>query len=120
MVSQFADNSSPPKRALQAWLILIGRARNRQTLTYTQLHELMHYGAPVGLGRQILDYIKIYCSVNDLPPLTIIVVKKDAGVPGSGFGDFDLAEQEAVFKFDWYSIMPPTPAELDRAFKQAG
>ncbi|MBZ0315262.1 MAG: hypothetical protein K8L91_02505 [Anaerolineae bacterium] len=117
MVIRFADHSNRPNRALQAWLILIGRARNRQTLTYTMLDELMGFGAPRALG-PVLDYLWKYCKINNLPPLTVLVVNKTTGTPSSGMGDFNFAEQEAVFDFDWYSIFPPTPEELDTAAKQ--
>lgn len=117
MVTRFGDISNRPTRALQAWLILIARATNRQTLTYTILDELMHFGNPRALG-PILDYILKFCIANDLPRLTIIVVNKNTGVPSSGMGDFDFSQQEAVFDFDWYSIVPPMPEELDAAYKQ--
>ncbi len=118
MVTRFGDHSTNPTRALQAWLILIGRARNRQTLTYKTLIELMQFSAPpVALG-PILDYILKYCQLNGLPPLTVIVVRKDTGAPGSGMGEYSYSQQEEVFEFDWYSIVPPTPEELDAALKQ--
>ena len=113
----FSDNSTYPIRALQAWLILIGRAKNRQTLTYTMLDELMGFGAPVAIG-SIIDYIWRYCKINKLPPLTIIIVNKATGLPSSGMGEFDFAQQEAVFNFDWYNIIPPTPEELIAASAQ--
>jgi hypothetical protein len=99
---------------LQAWLILIGWARNRQTLTYSELDELMAFGNPRVLG-PILAYIWDYCKINDLPPLTILVVSKNTEVPSSGMGEFDSAQQESVFEFDWYSIVPPSPEELENS-----
>lgn len=116
MVNYFRDNSTRPTRAYQAWLILISKASNRQTLTYTMLDDLMNFGSRVGLGK-ILDYIWTYCSVNELPPLTILVVSKGDGTPSSGMGEYDYSQQEKVFEFDWYSIVPPTPEELEKAFK---
>jgi hypothetical protein len=116
-VKRFEDISTRPTRALQAWIVLISRARNRQTLTYSMLDELMSFGNPRALG-PILDYIWAYCKVSDLPPLTILVVNKNTGVPSSGMGEFDFAQQESVFEFDWYSVLPPSPEELDKAHKQ--
>lgn len=114
---KIGDISTRPTRALQAWIILISRARNRQTLTYSMLDELMSFGNPRALG-PILDYILGYCKVNDLPPITILVINKNTGVPSNDMGEFDFAQQESVFEFDWYSILPPSPEELDKAYKQ--
>ncbi len=114
MARRFADNSTRPTRALQAWLVLTARAKNCQTITYSMLDELMCFGSPIGLS-PILDYILKYCRLNELPPLTIIVVGKNTGIPSSGMGEFDFRQQEAVFNFDWYSIFPPTVEELDAA-----
>ncbi len=97
-------------------MILIGRAKNRQSLTYSMLDDLMQFGNPRALG-PTLDYILRYCMANELPPLTILVVNKNTGIPSSGMGNFDFAQQEAVFEYDWYGLMPPTPEELDAAWK---
>ena len=117
MVQQFKDITTRPIRAFQAWLILIAQARNQQTLTYSTLDELMKFGNPRALGA-ILDYIWAYCRANDLPPLTSIVVAKTTGVPSNSEGDLDFAQKEAVFEFDWYSIVPPSPSELDASHKK--
>jgi putative restriction endonuclease len=85
--------------------------KNRQTLTYEMLDKLMNFGAPVAMG-PITDYIWCYCKINNLPPLTIIVVSKATGQPSSGMGNFTFAQQEAVFSFDWYDIVPPTIEEF--------
>ena len=114
MVKHFADNSTRPTRALQAWLILIGQARIRQTLTYGALDKLMSFGFPFALG-PILDYIFWYCRINQLPPLALIVVSKETGKPGEWEGMDRIADaprNQAVFDFDWYSLVPPTPEEL--------
>lgn len=98
-VKSFKNISTRPNRALQAWIILISRARNRQTLTYSMLDDLMSFGNPRALG-PILDYIWAYCKVNNLPPLTVLVVNKNTGVPSSGMGEFGFGQQEAVFEMD--------------------
>ena len=117
MVRYYSENSTRPTRAQQAWFILIGCARNRQTLTYSMLGESMNFGSPHALG-PILDYLWRYCRINELPPLTILVVNKNTGTPSSGMGEFTADQQEAVFGFDWYGVIPPTPEELEAAFKR--
>jgi len=76
----------------------------------------MNFGAPVAMGR-IIDHIQCYCIINKLPPLSLIVVNKATGLPGSGMGDFDFSQQESVFNFDWYDIVPPTTEELKLALQ---
>ena len=110
MVEYFEDCKGREHRALQAWLILIGLAGNRQTATYEQMSELMSYG----IGRNVknaLDPIFWYCEENDLPPVTSLVVLKHDGIPGAAFVEAypNFAEVQAkVFNHDWYAVYPPT------------
>lgn len=117
MVRYFADNPTNARRAQQIWLILIAAAAGRQIVTYGQL------AAVIGIkGSQPvinpLYHIKYWCEENELPPLTVIVVNKKAGKPGSGMGldDVDTAQQE-VFQYPWYRVVPPTVEELDVVYK---
>jgi len=41
-MTTFNPSSSHPDRAVQAWLILVSAAKNRQTLTYEGLSLLMY------------------------------------------------------------------------------
>lgn len=104
-------------RALQAWQYLIGRAHNRQMVRYGELSGLMGYTNNQPLT-PILNNIMQYCRQHSIPPLTIIVVNQD-GVPGPGFStDHDrppYREQEAVFVYPWFKLIPPTPAEFQAA-----
>lgn len=113
MVKKFSDDSTGPGRALQVWQILIGKAHNRQTITYIDLANMIGYSDAKPLPN-ILNYIMKYCKQNDLPPLTALVVNKKTGAPGSGLTTLrDLnADREEIFNFDWYALIPPTPDEL--------
>jgi hypothetical protein len=53
------------------------------TLTYVRLAQLIG-GMPPGLGRW-LEPIQSYCLINELPPLTVIVVSDINGKPVKGF-----------------------------------
>jgi hypothetical protein len=79
---KFNPSSKNPDRALQAWLILVGRAMNRQTLTYEGLAQLMYRRNAAGVLDKILGHIAFYCIDEGLPPLTSIVVGKKRGAPG--------------------------------------
>ena len=51
-----------------------------------------------------------YCADRELPPLIVLVVNQESGVPADGFttlqGDLNEA-REAAFRFDWFSLVPP-------------
>ena len=119
MVKHFNEDPTFALRGLQIWLILIGKASNRQTLTYGQLSELLGFeGAGTLAG--MLGHVVYYCQQNDLPPLTALVVNQNSGRPGEGYPgtDPDL-DREAIFSFDWYGIYPPTVDELSKAYHSA-
>jgi len=85
----------------------------RITLTYGRL-ALLIGGMPPGLGRW-LEPIQSYCLINELPPLTVIVVSDIDGMPGKGFvGADDVPEAQArVFRYDWLAMKHvPTAAEF--------
>lgn len=118
MVRRFDENSTRPSRALQIWLILISQAYNRQTLTYGMLAEMLGFRGAGTLG-QFLYHIMYYCQENDLPALTVLVVNHGSGLPSEA-ADLDVnnlnSAREAVFNYDWFSIYPPTPEELRKAY----
>lgn len=116
MIRKFEDDRSNPSTALKVYLILIGNAARGQITTYTQLSGQLGYkpGAQHVMGDR-LGPIYFWAQQNKLPPLTSIVVA-DNGVPGEGFRVEDVpAAQQAAFRFDWYSIHPPTVEELREA-----
>ncbi len=127
MARHFNPSSDWPHRALQAWVILVGMAMNRQTATYTGLSSLMYGKEAAGVLGNILGHIAYYCEDNDLPQLNVLVVGKDRGTPGELIplapAEID-AIREAVYATDWYDIIPPATEELAAAFnsrkKQAG
>jgi len=89
--------------------VLAWAARHRQTITYQQLGQAtgMH---PAGVG-MILAPIQDYCLDRNLPPLTVLVVQKDTGLPGVGFTAAQAvqtaSDQAKVFSFDWLSYGNP-------------
>lgn len=103
-------------RALQIYQILIGLAHNRQTLTYLGLASLIGYRG-AGVFAQKLTPIMLWCQKNGLPPLTVLIVKGNAGQPGVGLTTLvDLnRDREAVYKQNWYDVVPPTVEELSAA-----
>lgn len=104
-----------PERAAQIWSVLALAARNRQILTYSLVSRLI--GVPAaGLG-QLLEPIQSYCLMHKLPPLTIIVVSSETGLPGSGFtAASDIPRtQNSVFAHDWLAQNAPSPEQFAEA-----
>ena len=114
-ITTFNPSSTNPARAVQAWQILVGKAMNRQTITYEGLSLLMYGHKAAGVLADQLGHIAFYCIQNDLPPLTSIVVGKGRGTPGKDI-PVDLAtiddERERVYQCDWYNIYPPSEDAL--------
>lgn len=96
------------ERALQVYQVLIAAAHNRQILTYELLGKMI--GVPArGLGPH-LEHILRYCATNNLPPLTVLVVRTGAGQPSSGLPtleDID-SDRERVFTHKWFAMKPLT------------
>ena len=120
-MTKFNPSSPHPDRAVQAWLILVGAAMNRQTLTYEGLSLLMYRRKAQGVLDKVLGHVAFYCNDNGLPVLTSIVVGKKRGTPGADI-PMDLerrdAERERVYTEDWYDIYPPSAEELRESFVQ--
>ncbi|OQA35245.1 MAG: hypothetical protein BWY56_01713 [Acidobacteria bacterium ADurb.Bin340] len=120
-MKRFNPSSHQPERALQAWVILVGAATNRQILTYQLLSEKMFGKPAAGVLDDILGHIAFYCMDHNLPPLTAIVVNKETGNPGA---DIPLEPirygeaRESVYKFgiEWFDVYPPTVEELAESF----
>ncbi|PYQ13178.1 MAG: hypothetical protein DMH00_04695 [Acidobacteria bacterium] len=116
----FSPRAEMSDRAVQAWQILVGKAMNRQTVTYLGLSRLMYQKDAPGVLDKILGHIAYFCNANDLPPLTSIVVGKGRGTPGNDI-PVDLskidAERERVYEHDWYDIYSPSRDELRAAYE---
>lgn len=60
-----------------------------------------------------LDRVYKYCRDNNLPDLTIVVVKLQTGRPGYVSDGVDVdAEREKVFAYKWFEETPPTLEDL--------
>jgi len=108
------------ERSAQIWAILAWAAHGRQNITYGQLAQVT--GAFTGGLGAWLEPIQSYCLLNALPPLTVLVVQQDSGMPGSGFigaSAGDLARAQArVFAFDWLAHGNPGAEKFALAVKQ--
>jgi len=108
------------ERSCQIWAVLAWVAKTRQNITYSQLAQVT--GAFTGGLGGWLEPIQSYCILNGLPPLTVLVVQQESGMPGSGFTGAsagDLARAQAqVFAFNWLEHGNPGADKLEIAAKQ--
>ena len=101
--------------ALVVWSLLTLSATKRQTLTYQLLSQLV--GVPRhDLGR-LLEPIQSYCILENLPPLTSLVVRSRTGMPGEGFiAAANLPQAQAeTFAHDWCRQSVPSPDDFRKA-----
>ena len=107
------------ERAQQLWSVLVLAATNRQILTYDIVAKLTGVVRP-SIG-DFLRPIQQFCSENELPALTSIVVSEETGLPGEGFiGAEDVpAAQIKVFKEDWLNMTAPTAEQFFDSYSRA-
>ena len=95
--------------------ILIGCAADHQTVSCDALARRIKRGGPNLLAKP-LGLITRWCQHHRLPALASLVVEQATGLPALGFAavskDEIPREQERVWAFDWYAILPPTIEEL--------
>jgi hypothetical protein len=107
--------STEPAWGLRAYLILIGCAADRQTVTYDALARRIKRDGPNLLAKP-LALITRWCQRHSLPALASLVVEQATALPAPGVAavsrDEIPREQERVWAFDWYAIFPPTIEEL--------
>ncbi|MCW8109719.1 hypothetical protein OPS25_14530 [Alteromonas ponticola] len=107
------------QRAQQLWSLLVVAADNHQILTYDRVARATGVVRP-SIG-DFLRPIQQYCTENDLPPLTSIVVSDRTGLPGDGFiaaEDVPHA-QMAVFRFNWFEHQAPSEVDFASSYSRA-
>jgi hypothetical protein len=117
-IKRFSDDSHKHRhvRVIQAWVILVGKAKCNRTITYTELSELM-LGKKAPRSKSMrLGHLYTYCEQRNLPRLPAIVVEKGTRkpAPDAPYDRNTVSDEIAnVFAFNWYDILPPTEADLD-------
>ena len=101
------------QRALQIWSLLVCAARERRTYTYGDIAAVLGMGGAGVIG-DFLGPIMFYCERNELPPLTVLVVKKETGLPGTGLTTIEDVnrDRERVFGHDWFGTEPPETGDF--------
>jgi len=108
------------QRAAQIWSLLICAARERKSYTYGDIADILGFGG-AGVLSQTLGCIYWFCQDNGLPPLTVLVVNQDTGLPGEGLPAYEEEDKdinqlrEQVFRYNWFEIEPPQNESFERA-----
>ena len=107
------------ERAQQLWSLLSLAATNRQVLTYDIVARLTGVLRP-SIG-DFLRPIQQYCTENELPPLTALIVSEQSGLPEEGFiGAADVpSAQMSVFEYTWLDVIAPNAEQLADAYSRA-
>lgn len=115
--------------AQQIWMVLVGFAMTRNA-THNAAEKTLSYDALASdLGwsgrdramkvRGALGLVGLYCAVNKLPMLNLLVVESSTGRPGSQavipHENADLASlHRRALAFRWASVRVPTPGAFRR------
>lgn len=94
-------------RMIKTYLILIGLATRRQTITYGDLAR------QIGVANQYKPHLTNaarFCEDNGHPDITTIVVRSDTGRPAEESHDPATwpATRDEVFNYRWLDYPPPT------------
>jgi alkylated DNA nucleotide flippase Atl1 len=106
------------QRSSQIWALLINAAKDRKTYTYGEIAKTLGFGG-AGVMAPLLGCIMWFCEEKSLPPLTVLVVNKETGLPGDGLTTLEEVnkDRENVFNFNWFSIEPPQNSDFERVDK---
>jgi alkylated DNA nucleotide flippase Atl1 len=101
-------------------MLLACAAKERKSYTYGNIANILGMGG-AGVMAQFLGPIMHFCQQNDYPPLTVLVVNQETGLPGDGLTTLEEVNQdrERVFRFDWFAIAPPETQDFDKANNKA-
>jgi hypothetical protein len=109
-----AFDATEASTALRLYLILACCAARGESVTIDALTQRAKKTEPAALAAP-LSQVAAWCRSNRLPALTSIVLETRTG-SSLDFKAVKRAqipdEQERVWAFDWYTIMPPALTEL--------
>lgn len=112
-VKYLGNHPSGTGRTLKAYLVLVGHAARRETITYGALRRKLKETPP-----NLTNHLRLifdYCERNRLPRLVTLVVSGMSGEPSydyPGPRDSIYVDREEVYAYDWLELVPPTINEL--------
>lgn len=108
-----SDDVTRYRRASQIWTLLVCAAREPRTYTYGNIAGVLGFGG-AGVMAPLPGCSMWFCQEKQLPPLTVLVVNQETGLPGEGLSTLGEVnrDRESVFNFNWFSIEPPQNADF--------
>lgn len=108
------------QRSAQLWSLLVCAARERRTYTYGEAARILGLGG-AGVMGSFLGPIMFFCVQKEYPPLTVLVVNQETGLPGEGLTTIENVngDRERVFRFDWFGIVPPESGDFEKSDQAA-
>src|SRR3954465_10634690 len=94
------DASRKAQTTLKVMCYLVLCARMRRIATYGEIASFLGWKG-AGTLAQVLVYIMYYCKPQDKPPLSVIVVNQETGLPGAGLvtaADLN-SDRELVYRY---------------------
>ena len=103
------------QRAFFVWTVLADCALKRRTITYKELGEEIGVIGGERVHQKVMRFnlspIQNYCLENKLPPLSIVAVNQNTGLPGDGFIAWDVEDIptgiQKVYDYNWRSLDNP-------------
>ena len=67
--------------------------------------------------RHYLAPVMYYCREQQLPPLTVLVVRRETGLPGEGLTTLENVnrDRESVFAHGWFQMKAPETGDFEEA-----
>lgn len=105
------------QRVQHVWSLLVCAARDRRTYTYGGLAEALGIRGGARAMRHYLAPVMYYCREHQLPPLTVLVVNRETGLPGEGLTTLENVnrDRESVFAYGWFQMEPPETGDFEEA-----
>ena len=105
------------QRVQHVWSLLVCAARDRRTYTYGGLADALGIRGGARAMRHYLAPVMYYCREQRLPPLTVLVVSRETGLPGEGLTTLENVnrDRESVFAHDWFQTEPPETGDFEEA-----
>lgn len=94
------------------WNVLVKLAESHQTVFYTEIRDEIEREFGIRYASRaiggLLEPIQDHCQEKEIPPLTVLVINKNTGLPGSGFVAESIISKEIleqkkgdVFAYNW-------------------
>ena len=107
------DYDTVTQRRWRVFLLLWGCAGTEDTITYAELARLADVPQVMLARGVLLPQIHDYCNRHQLPPLDVLAVDGETGIPSGGYAGDHEADTPRVWAYPWEVVPNMAPADLD-------